>query len=288
MALADTIRRMKTPASIWEDRLRLLVIEIEALKDQLKRDLKDAVKNATSEALFQDFAKIQAFKDEVKNSVDLILKAIEEKKQQAVTYTDENIQKSLVDFNEKLDQLLNDTKETVDSLSSKNAQQFKETIIKIENLRGPAGKTPVKGIDYFDGKDLDPQTVVPLVLAKITKEEPDTLVEKINKADKKVKLNSIEGLQEEIAALKRTVRERNVGGSGGSGNWIPEVPTGSVNGSNTTFTLTSRVSSSGKASFVLINGQVQRYTTHYTISDKTLTFTTAPETGDSIFIIYQR
>lgn len=64
-----------------------------------------------------------------------------------------------------------------------------------------------------------------------------------------------------------------------------EVPSGTVNGSNVTFTLASSPHSS-KAVVVVVNGLIQRQTTHYSVSGSTITFVTAPTTGQEIYAIY--
>lgn len=165
-------------------------------------------------------------------------------------------------------------------------------------IKGDDGYTPIKGKDYFDGeKGKDGKSIVGepgkdgLPGKDGSPDRPNEIIEKINKAKEKINLSMVRGLIEELKEIKQAIRERvkgGGGGGGGSGNWVPEVPAGAVNDVNVTFTLTSNVASGGKASFVLLNGQVQRYTTHYTIAGKTITFTTAPETGDSVFVIYQR
>ncbi len=67
---------------------------------------------------------------------------------------------------------------------------------------------------------------------------------------------------------------------------IGEVPTGSVNGSNTVFT--TAASYVGSTISVYVNGIRQKKTTDYTESSATtITFTTAPSTGDVILVDYQ-
>lgn len=76
--------------------------------------------------------------------------------------------------------------------------------------------------------------------------------------------------------------ETNAGG----GNWsFKEVPTGLVNGSNTTYTI-AHTPDSG-AEHVYRNGVLQKATDDYTISGTTIAFTTAPETGDALAVTYK-
>lgn len=70
-----------------------------------------------------------------------------------------------------------------------------------------------------------------------------------------------------------------------SANYIVrEVPTGSINSSNTTYTL-AHTPISGKES-VYLNGLLLIITTDYTISTNTITMVVAPFTGDSLVVTY--
>lgn len=173
-------------------------------------------------------------------------------------------------------------------------------------LKGDRGHSPKKGVDYFtpkevaqlkkelkgkpgrpglDGYNPNPKEIAEVVLNQLPKVKEftgDVLVEKINTAGKKIKLEQVENLKEAIQSVSR----RKGGGGGGSGNWITDNSTG--DGSTTAFTLTSNVASGGTAIMVLLNGQVQERTTHYTVSGKTVTFTTAPENNMAIHFWYIR
>lgn len=65
---------------------------------------------------------------------------------------------------------------------------------------------------------------------------------------------------------------------------VREVPSGSINSSNTTYTL-AHTPVSGKET-VLLNGLVQTITSDYTISTNTITMGTAPVTGDTLVVSY--
>jgi hypothetical protein len=62
------------------------------------------------------------------------------------------------------------------------------------------------------------------------------------------------------------------------------VPTGSVNGSNTVFTLPSTPTNYLN---LYVNGVLQLPTTNYTISGPTITMVTAPFTGYELWAVYQ-
>jgi hypothetical protein len=74
------------------------------------------------------------------------------------------------------------------------------------------------------------------------------------------------------------------------GKWIgqifsQEVPSGTVNGSNTAFTLSDSPHSS-EAVLLMLNGLFLEQGTDYTISGTAITMTTAPVVGQKLFSFY--
>lgn len=69
--------------------------------------------------------------------------------------------------------------------------------------------------------------------------------------------------------------------------WVNEVPSGTVNGSNTAFTIT-QIPSEDEAIILSVNGLIQQLTTDYSISGNTITFVTAPATASSVRVSYVR
>lgn len=67
--------------------------------------------------------------------------------------------------------------------------------------------------------------------------------------------------------------------------WVQEVPSGTVNGSNTAFTI-STAPREVDAVQVFIDGIRQRKTTDYSISGTTITFVTAPVTDQYVYVEY--
>jgi hypothetical protein len=65
---------------------------------------------------------------------------------------------------------------------------------------------------------------------------------------------------------------------------VNEIPSGTINSSNVTFTLANTPNLGTE--MVSYNGQLQRPTLDYTISTNTITFITAPDTGTSIYVSY--
>lgn len=76
-----------------------------------------------------------------------------------------------------------------------------------------------------------------------------------------------------------------IGGKFFQNDFIQETPSGSVNGSNTSFTLSSAPSESSMV-MIFVDGIYQRPTTDYTISGTTITMTIAPATAQDIRVCY--
>jgi hypothetical protein len=75
------------------------------------------------------------------------------------------------------------------------------------------------------------------------------------------------------------------GGGGGAGV-VGEVPSGAIDGSNTTFTISQTFVAASLA--VYLNGLRQRLTTDFTILNSTqFALTSAPISGDSLLTDYQ-
>lgn len=67
--------------------------------------------------------------------------------------------------------------------------------------------------------------------------------------------------------------------------WVQEVPSGTVNGSNTTFTI-SFAPRELDALEVYVDGLRQRKTTDFTFSGTTITFVSAPVTDQYVYVEY--
>jgi len=68
---------------------------------------------------------------------------------------------------------------------------------------------------------------------------------------------------------------------------VKEVPSGTINGSNVTFTITDTPTDLDTAQ-VFVNGVIQTLTTDYTISGTTITMVSAPVVGQSLYIVYSK
>lgn len=68
--------------------------------------------------------------------------------------------------------------------------------------------------------------------------------------------------------------------------WVDETPSGTVNGSNTAFTLSQTPFDSSDSVQVFLNGIKRDRVTEWTISGTTITFVTAPALGQSVRVNY--
>ena len=78
-----------------------------------------------------------------------------------------------------------------------------------------------------------------------------------------------------------------VGGKFLEADFVQEVPSGTVNGSNVNFTLSSAPADPTRV-MVWLNGIKQIYTTDYSVSGTTVTFVTAPADGQSVDVAFLR
>lgn len=159
-----------------------------------------------------------------------------------------------------------------------------EAIIKPLIPKIKQARTPVKGIDYSDGKNADPDTTANLVLEKLK--------------GKILRPEHIEGLEQTLSAIRNQTRKGYLHGSGvpsisagsgivltptadggyqitstgGSGeSLVTETPTPAANGSQMAFTVAHI------PTFVNADGQVMTDGNGYTRSGLTLTFDNAPQ-----------
>ena len=150
---------------------------------------------------------------------------------------------------------------------------------KLEIEDGKDGSTPIKNIDYFDGKDGSPDT------PEQVRDKLESLIK-----GKKLSITAIEDLSNILEKLSKLGNGKLLG----STHTIPsnvirfkddETPTGTVNGSNTIF-ITSKTPLSGSLK-VYRGGARQRVTEDYTFLGRTITFLQAPQVGEIILVDYR-
>lgn len=147
-----------------------------------------------------------------------------------------------------------------------------------------------------DGKDADEQKIVADVVAQIKIPNMEEEVPKMAMAvrnglellqgDERLDKSAIKGLNEWLEEMSNKI---NISGGKGVFGSIrtryidDETPVGSVNGTNTIFTI-SRTPVPTESLKIYVNGQRMRITEDYTLSVKTITFNTAPPTGSIILV----
>jgi exonuclease VII small subunit len=191
-----------------------------------------------------------------------------------------NILKGKVDnvfVGEQIDKMVQANDERTMLLDSK-IKEFTNLINKRLN-EVKDGYTPIKGKDYFDGlPGRDGQL--------ITSEDVRDKLERL-KEDERLDLGAIKGLKTILREFRRSLSGRAkgtpFGGSVVHKFMDDETPSGTVNGSNTTFT----TAKSPLGLKVYVNGQKMTVTEDYTLSNKTITFNTAPPTNSVVRVDYR-
>jgi len=151
---------------------------------------------------------------------------------------------------------------------------------KLVKIKGESGKTPIKGVDYFDGKNVDEDIIVKKVLEQI----PPTIngktpVKGIDYFDGKdgesYDPKDIESLREDLARTKKL----KGGGTSAMGvaqafKYIAhtEKPVGLINGTNKEFTVSKNIW--WVAGFTISNQQIAELP-NFTYVGKTITFVEA-------------
>jgi hypothetical protein len=145
-----------------------------------------------------------------------------------------------------------------------------------------------------DGKTPTKEELIDLIrplIPKVKDGSPDTgeqIIDKINGAPayKMIPASRISGLPRE-SRKPFILKGAGSDGATSSDNFADdEVPTGSVDGINTTFVLAQTPSPASSVK-VFQNGTKRTLATDYTFSGMTITFLVAPETGDIITVDYR-
>lgn len=158
---------------------------------------------------------------------------------------------------------------------------------KISTIRD--GKTPLKGVDYFDGqpgKNADEEAIISTLTQKLPTAEKLALeIVKNGEAtrdglelltgDNRLDKKAIRGLDEEFEKVNKRIASIPRGGGARALRLVEFQFTG--DGSTTAFTLPHEPSGKGKAMWVYYNSAWLQPTTHYTLAGKTITFTFTPE-----------
>lgn len=158
-----------------------------------------------------------------------------------------------------------------DGRNGRNGKDGKDGI----SIRGEAGADGKDGKDGVDGKD-----------GKDGKDGSPDMAEDIRnklellEGDERLEIKAIKDLRDELDKIGK--RAGRVIGTANFGSFVVvETPTGTVNGSNTVFTLTQAPKNGGL--IITQNGQFMRSGTDYTADGNKITMTTAPRTGSEMW-----
>lgn len=142
------------------------------------------------------------------------------------------------------------------------------------------GYTPIKGKDYFDGKNGKDGTEI----------KPLEIAEKLNTTKQSVEMKVINGLEKALDLLGKNIQEA-LRKSGGGGMGQPQHERFSTSSSTTTITTAYPIAAGGLAIFGLFynSGQLHRGR-QYTVGSnrKTITLQFTPDDGTEITISYIR
>jgi len=194
---------------------------------------------------------------------------------------------------EKLEKLVSTI---ADSLFEKVRLAIRESLVKGE--KGDPGKTPIAGIDFptpKNGKDgKDGRDGIGIPGQKGDKGDSglngflQTGKETVAKINMLATTPELQIDAKHIKNFPEFIKGRKTLHRGGIVLIANEIPTGAVNGSNTTFTLVN--TPKGDTERVFVNGarQLPGSGNDYTISGATITMATAPPTGSNIIVDYER
>jgi hypothetical protein len=195
---------------------------------------------------------------------------------------------------EEMKQGLPDLDKVLETVKGKDGKHGRDSMIP-----GPKGLTGMKGDMGLPGKD----SVIPGPPGPPGKDgqkgeigspdTPDQIRDKLESLqdEERLSISAIHKLEDRLDELER----RPAGGKGGGGFskiamdfhiQDDETPSGTVNSSNTVFTL-ANVPNPSTSLKCYVNGQRMRITTDYTLSSGTITFITAPPTGSILLVDYR-
>lgn len=198
----------------------------------------------------------------------------------------------LKDASDKVEELLSG----IPSIRSELAKELKgekgDTVVGPAGAPGVPGRTPVLGIDFtipeaipgprgLQGEPGLPGVGIPGLPGKDgSSDTPEQIAEKLNTLKEVLAIDVVRGLRSEIESVARSKF------GGGSPSWIDETPSGLINSSNVTFTLSTN--SIENSEIVRVGGAVQERTEDYTFTGRTITFIVAPTTGVRVRVKYQK
>ena len=179
---------------------------------------------------------------------------------------------------------LAEMRQMIDEMVKSSMEKMHGKMMEVDSkmMKVKDGYTPQKGKDYFDGKHGN----------ILTPDEVRDKLESIQEEEQKLAISAIAHLEEKLKDLEKKAGMSR--GSVGGFNYgslslhivDDETPVGTINGSNTTFTVNNPPSPVSSLK-VYLNGQRMRITEDYTFSGSTITFLTAPPTTSILLVDYR-
>jgi len=299
MGIKELLQKRNDPDGYFQLKMKSILLELENIKEEAVASIRKEVEKAKQGVMFSDTfldpakriaeqtarAEISDVKAGISEKVEAVLAKIDTKTEDAFAKIEGEAEATVERVSKHLDAITEDFKSNLNG----EIAGIKATV---ENMRGPEGKVGENGRDGKDAQDIDPKSVVPLVLAQIQPDKPNTMVDKINTATNKIRLSLIEGLMQELSDLRNAImrlktNQKSAGGGGGMGAVINQQFDG--NASDTTFALTYDIA--GNSTAVIgcrYNGQMLYLGDQFTISGKVLTTTFVPAASTKVEITYIR
>lgn len=237
--------------------------------------------------LVQESITRKEFVDSFKNVVDMVLK-MEKKHRKLVEDSVEELKRTQKNVGSELSaenqEILAKAIAKVDKLIEEERAALNLVIDKARTLK--SGEDGKDGTDGADGKDADEEAILDQIFEQLPDVEEETSPKKTRdkletlKGKERLHVKAIDGLKEMFEEFKKDLPLGGKGGGGTSAAGVKfamgrivksETPTGAINGSNKTYTVTQEIHA--VFSFA-INGEVIM-DSEYSFSGRTITFTTA-------------
>ena len=225
----------------------------------------DFVLTSLLQDMFQE--EISDYLDEVKNNLEKELAALKKQldyvrmiRQPKDGYSPVKGKDYFDGKNVDKDEIIKNVLSKINIRDGKDADEKRILKKLLEIIKLPEnGYSPVKGKDYFDGKDGSPDT-------------PEQIADKINTLEEKIEIKTIKGLKTYFDNIIKKIQDvkSNTSGRGGMGNVTHK--TFSVSSATTSSSLDYKVAANGNAIWVRYQGQMLVKDTHYTINGPTITW----------------
>jgi len=235
------------------------------------KEFADAYKVFTSTMTKEEF--INAFK-EVMAVVVAMKKRNEEEMRQMEAMHEKMIESAMQEIKRKMVNMCEPMMKEMYAEHEEMMKRMNTHMSEMQSENVKAHKEQQEGMSFIydkvrtmksgaDGKDADEEKIVKDVLARIP--------------EQKVNVSDIEELEEKLAEVKKMVentRQIRFGGARIRDMWIVETPSGTIDGSNTSFTISTNAIPDSET--IVADGVPMRKTRDYTLAGKTLTMNVAP------------